>query len=83
MSVRSAWFMNRAKFAASLVGSGSGSVVTAGDKIGGCAVNTEGADDAEAVTGVVFAAGVDVVAFFADFFLLEGAGIVFAGWNAW
>ena len=80
MSVRSAWFMNRAKFAASLVGSGSGSMVTAGDKIGG---NTEGADDAEAVAGVVFAAGVDVVAFFADFFLLEGAGIVFAGWNAW
>ena len=35
MSVRSAWFMNWAKFVASLVGSGSGSVVTAGDEIGG------------------------------------------------
>ena len=83
MSVRSAWFMNQAKFAALLVGSGSGSMVTAGDKIGGCAVNTEGANDGEAVAGVVFAAGVDVVAFFVDFFLLEGTGIVFAGWNAW
>jgi hypothetical protein len=83
MSVRSAWFMNQAKFVASLVGSGSGSVMTAGDEIGGCAVSTEGADDVEAVAGVVFAAGVDVVAFFADFFLLEGAGIVFTGWNAW
>ena len=77
MSVRSAWFMNQAKFTALLVGSSSGSVVTAGNKIGGCAVNTEGADDAEAV------AGVDVVAFFADFSLLEGAGIVFTGWNTW
>ena len=46
-------------------------------------MNTEGANDAEAVAGVVFTAGVDVVAFFVDFFLLEGAGIVFTGWNAW
>jgi hypothetical protein len=75
--------MNQAKFVALLVRSGSGSMVTAGDKIGGCAVSTEGADDVEAVAGVVFAAGVDVVAFFADFFLLEGAGIIFMGWNAW
>ena len=83
MLVKSAWFMNQAKFMVSLVWSGSGSVVTAGNKIGGCAVNTEGADDAEAVAGVVFAAGVNMVAFFAAFFLLEGAGIIFVGWNAW
>ena len=42
-------------------------------------MNTEGADDAEAVAGVVFAAGVDVVAFFVDFSLLKGTSIVFAG----
>jgi hypothetical protein len=81
MSARSAWLMNQAKHIASLVRSGSGSVAAVGDKVGGCGVDTGGVGGAGAVAGVVFAAGVNTVAFFVDFFLLDGAGIVFASWT--
>ena len=61
------------------VGSGLGSVVAAGNKIGGCVTDVGGVDGDMAVSGVVITAGFDAVAFFADFFLLEGAGIVYMG----
>jgi hypothetical protein len=64
--------MNRAKSTVSSVGSGSGSVVAAGNEMGGVIV-----------VGIAVATGVDAVAFFADFFLLEGAGIVFRGYDVW
>jgi hypothetical protein len=79
MSVRSAWFMNQAKFVASLVGSGSGSVAAAGDEGRGFGVGNRGVDGGVVVAGVAAAAGFDTAAFFEGFFLLEGAGIVFIG----
>jgi hypothetical protein len=53
--------------------------VTVCDAVSGCKANTGGAEGGGAVVEVVFAAGVDVLAFFAYLFLLEGAGIDFAG----
>lgn len=55
----------------SLVGSGSGSVAAASDKIDGCVI-----DGDMVVAGVAIAAGLNVTAFFVELFLLDGAGIV-------
>ena len=61
------------------VGHGSDSMAVVGDKLGGCGVDVGGIDGDIVVAGVAIAAGFDVVAFFADFFLLKGAGMVYMG----
>ena len=66
------------------MGSGSGCVVAAGNEVCGCGVDIGGAGgDIVVVVGVAVATGVGTVAFYTDFFLLDGAGIVFVGWNTW
>ena len=69
--------MNRAKLVASSVGSGPGSVAAVGDETGGCEVDVGGVSDDIVVAEVAVGASFDVAAFFAVFFLLEGAGIIF------
>ena len=64
---------------ASPVGSGSGCVVAAGNKVCGCGVDIGGAGGDIAVVGAAVTTGVDTVAFFADSFLLDSTGIVFVG----
>lgn len=59
---------------------GSEAVAAVGDGMGGCEdseVDAGGVTGARAVAEVAVVTGVGVAAFFADFFLLEGAGIVF------
>jgi hypothetical protein len=74
MSLKVALSRKKAK---SKRGCNLGSVKAAGNKVGGCEANARGAGNDIAVVRVTVAAGVDVVAFFVDFFLLDGAGIVF------
>jgi hypothetical protein len=59
------------------VGDGADSVAAVGNEVGGCGVNVGGVGDDIVVAAVAVAAGADAVAFFAGFFLLDGAGIVF------
>jgi hypothetical protein len=67
----------------SSVSCGSEAVAAVGNKMGNCKVDAGGVGGNIVVAGVAAAAGFDAAAFFTDFFLFDGAGIVFMGWNAW
>ena len=67
------------KNAKSNVGGGANSVAAVGNDVGSCEVAVGGAGGDIAVAKVTVAAGADTVAFFAGFFLLEGAGMFSRG----
>ena len=60
----------------STVVGGSEAVVAVGNEMGSCRMDVGGVDGARAVAEVAVTTEVDVAVFFADFFLLDGAGIV-------